>query len=82
MEDTRTDFKDKSGRTIFIGDIVQHRLGKFGLSGGAKNYRVIKFGKKYHLVNESQIDTKYGGILLTEKLCDHLVVFKSSHIPQ
>ena len=71
---------DKTGRSIFVGDIVQHRLGKFGKSSGSKNFKVILYGKKYHLVEESDIDYKYGGIPLTPKLSGSLVVVNSNRI--
>jgi len=77
-----TGFKDKTGRSIHVGDIVQHRLGKFGKSGGSHNLKVIIFGKKYHLVGESDTDTKYGGTLLVEKLCDNLVILTSDYVPK
>ena len=75
-----TGVNDKTGRSIFVGDVVQHRLGKFGKSGGSKNFKVIMYGKKYHLVEESDIDYKYGGIPLTPKLSGNLVVINSNHI--
>ncbi len=75
-----TGILDKTGRSIFVDDVVQHRLGKFGKSGGSKNFKVILYGKKYHLVEESRIDYKYGGMQLTQKLSENLVVIKSSHI--
>jgi len=75
-----TGFKDKSGRAIYVGDIVQHRLGKFGKSGGTQSFKVISFGKKYHLVGESDDDTKYGGRVLAEKTCENLVVIKSDQL--
>ena len=77
--DKFTGFADKTGRKIHVGDIVQHRLGKFGKSGGTKNFTVIKYGKKYELVEGSVQDNKYGGIALTEKLCEYLVVIDSEY---
>jgi len=79
-EPINTGFKDKSSRAIYVGDIVQHRLGKFGKSGGTQNLKVIGFGKKYHLVGESDDDTKYGGRVLSEKTCENLVVIKSNQL--
>lgn len=79
-ETTHTGLMDKTGRHIYVGDIVQYRLGKFGKSGGSKNLKVIQFGKKYHLVEQSQVENGYGGILLTQKLCENIVVIKSDHI--
>lgn len=77
-----TGFKDKVGRDIYVGDVLQHRLGKFGKSksGGTKNLKVIQFGRKYHLVDESQNEYRYGGTVLTQKICEHLVVLKSNRI--
>lgn len=77
----KTNYRDKTGREIHVGDIIQHRLGKFGKSGGAQNFKVIQFGEKHHLVPESQTDNKYGGTLLTEQLCEHSVVVKSNFLP-
>ena len=75
-----TGFKDKSGRTIYVGDVLQHRLGKFGKSGGTKNYKVIQFGKKYHVVDESREEYKYGGLALTLQFCESTVVIRSDQI--
>ena len=75
-----TGFKDKSGRTIYVGDILQHRLGKFGKSGGTKNYKVILFGKKYQVVDESREDYKFGGLTLSLQFCENAVVIQSSQI--
>lgn len=77
-----TGFKDKFGCSIFVGDVVQHRLGKFGKSGGTRNLRVIKFGKGYDLISESRFDDKYGGVSLTQKVCEFLVVLKSDQLPR
>jgi hypothetical protein len=75
-----TGISDKTDRSIFVGDIVQYRLGKFAKSGGAKAYRVIKHGKKYHLIGEFDNDHKNGGILLTPMMSKNLVVIKSDHM--
>jgi hypothetical protein len=75
-----TGINDKSGRSIFVDDVVQHRLGKFGKSGGTKNYKVVVYGKKYHLVDQFETDYQYGGILLTDKIAKYLIVIQSKHI--
>lgn len=75
-----TGFKDKTNRVIHINDIVQYRLGKFGKSGGTENFKVIQFGNKYKLINEFQVDSKLGGIVMTQVLCKYLVVIRCDHI--
>ena len=77
MEPIDTGCKDKTGRTIYVGDILQIRLGTFSKSGGAQTVRVFEYGKKFHVVAESQTDTKYGGTELTHTLCQNLVVIKT-----
>ena len=79
-EIVNTEFIDKTGRAIYVGDIVQHRLGKFGKSGGSHNLRVTVFGKGYHLVDESDSDERFGGMKMTQKICENLVVIKSDHM--
>lgn len=74
-----TGFKDKAGRTVHVNDVLQHRLG-FSKSGGPKNFKIIKYGKKYHLVNEYSADDKYGGIPLTNTICENSVVLRCDHI--
>lgn len=76
-----TGFKDKSGRNIHVDDIIQHRLGKFGKkSGGPTNDRVVKLGKKYRLVPESNSDIT-PGVPLVDNLCRYIVVINCRHIP-
>ena len=77
-----TGFKDKSGRSIHVDDIVQHRLGKFGkASGGPTNRRVIEFHGKYQTVSELMFNPNIGGTNLTNDTCKHLIVFRCDHIP-
>ena len=74
-----TGFKDKSGKNIHVGDTIQHRLGKFGKAGGPINKRVIKSGKKYYLVLESDHNNKYGGIELSDRICQKSVIIDCRH---
>jgi len=80
--ENNTGFKDKTGHALYVDDIVQHRLGNFGKSGGSSTFKVIRFGKKYNLVAESSNDNKYGGTALTQNICENLVVIKSNHLPR
>lgn len=74
-----TGFTDKNDRIIHVGDILQHRLGKFGKSGGSKNFKVIVFGKKYHIVDEFVDDAKFGGGILNDAICRKVVVIRCDH---
>lgn len=48
---SRTEFNDRSGKSIYTGDIVQWRLGKFGKkSGGPVLYRVVQTKKGVKIV--------------------------------
>ena len=78
-----TGFTDKTGRQIHTGDVLQHRLDKFGkaASGGPRNYRVIRFGKSVHLIPEAQVSEAFGGMKLTPILCEKLVVLRCEHMP-
>lgn len=52
----KTEFNDKSGKVIYVGDIVQWQLGKFGKkSGGPSLFRVIntKKGPKIVVAHDS-----------------------------
>ncbi len=73
------DITDKSGRLIKEGDILQLRLGSHGVKGGPVTKRVIRYGKKVHIVNLSDVDAKYGGIELTQQIADSAVVIESAH---
>ena len=50
-----TNFFDKTGKPIRIGDVLQIRLGKFAKkNGGPVLVRVIRVGKHVHFVPASQ----------------------------
>lgn len=76
-----TGFKDKTGRNIHVGDILQHRLGKFGKAGGPVNSRVIVHGGKFQVVAESDLDIERGGMTITQTWCENIVVLRCNHIP-
>lgn len=71
-----TGFKDKTGKAIHIDDIVQHRLGKFGKSGGATTKRVIKSGKRFVLADVS--NGTYGS-RLSDDITPYLVIIDCPH---
>lgn|GEM_PF-1506826 len=77
----QTGFKYSRGRPVHVGDILQHRLGKYSSSGGPVNLRVIQFGKKFHLVAESNAKCDHGGLVMTEKLCDRVVTLLRDQMP-
>jgi len=73
MEDTG--FKDKTGKPILVGDIIQLRLpGSNSKHGGSTLYRVIRFGKHIDLVKPSSLDNKYGGMRFTEQNAQNAVI--------
>lgn len=46
----KTEFKDKSGKPIYTGDILQYSLGGLAMkSGGPRLYKVIKIKKGIRL---------------------------------
>lgn len=77
--DNKTEFVDKSGRTIHIGDVIQYRLGVNGLSGGPQRFRIIRFGKHVHAVAEHETNPNYGGIRLASLPAEYIVVVKTDY---
>ncbi len=74
MENT-TDFHDKSGKQIYIGDTLQIRLGKFAKKGGGPMVlKVIRFGKNIQLIDPNDIERKYGGAKLTQQRANYSVI--------
>jgi len=79
MTDDKTKYVDRAGRTIFIGDIIQYRLGS-GKSGGAWRLRVIRSGKKVYAVPENTTKLDKRGERLAVYRPEHLVVVESKYI--
>jgi hypothetical protein len=77
MEGEETGFKDKQGRPIHYGDILQLGL---GISDRITK-RVIRFGKHAQLVNANETDNKYGGYSLTNEHCKLAVILEHHHKP-
>ena len=75
MDGEETGFKDKQGKLIHYGDILQLGLGK----SDRVTKRVIRFGKHAQLVNADDTDHKYGGYKLTKEHCELAVILDHSH---
>jgi hypothetical protein len=78
MKDTETEFHDKTGRSIYIGDIVQYRL--HGKNSNPLNYRVIRFGKHVNIVPVHITDPDIGGWHLTHTMTEYIVVIQTDFI--
>ncbi|HEU5121699.1 MAG TPA: hypothetical protein VFT59_02545 [Candidatus Saccharimonadales bacterium] len=71
----KTEFTDKTGKPIYIGDIVQIRLGKFAKkSAGPSTFCIIRSGKRVCLIPSNQEPSQYGNLRLTEQLTKNMVV--------
>jgi hypothetical protein len=77
MDGEDTGFKDKQGKPIHYGDILQLGLG----IGDRTRKRVIRFGKHTQLVNAEDVDVKYGGYILSKEHCEHAVIVDHLHKP-
>lgn len=79
MDGQDTGFKDKQGKPIHYGDILQIGL---GISDRTK-HRVVRFGKHVQLfdLTESEAQTKYGGRNLTNESCQLAVIIDHHHAP-
>ena len=73
-----TGLTDKAGKPIHVDDIVEHRLGKFGKSGGTSRYRVTHLHKPYRLTPEHAMDDN-AGARLTDRAAHYLVVIDCRH---
>lgn len=73
----KTEFSDKSGKPLYIGDIIQWRLGKFGKSGGPTLHKVIRTKKGVKLVNPDSNGPE--GMLLRKSDEQYISLFDSSH---
>jgi len=79
--DIMTGFTDKTGRDIHIGDIVQHRLGKFNkASAGPSRTVVSRYGKKIVLAPESQPDSLASSATLNKSIAQYLTIIDCAHL--
>lgn len=70
-----TEFFDKSHKQIYIGDVLQTRLGTFAKKGrGPSLSKVIRFGKHIQLVDVNDTEHKYGGRNLTKQVAELSVI--------
>jgi len=70
-----TEFFDKAGKRIYIGDILQTQLGTFAKKrGGPTHSRVIRFGTDVQLIDANIQETKHGGWNLTESIAKRSVI--------
>lgn len=74
----KTEFVDKTGRPIYVGDIIQHRMSGSGKSG-AQRLRVVWFGKNIHVVSEST-SVDYGGVRLATLPTEFITVVETKHM--
>jgi hypothetical protein len=72
-----TGFKDKQGKPIHYGDILQLGL---GISDRVRK-RVIRFGKHVQLINADDVGNKYGGYNLSKEHCARAVIIDHQHKP-
>lgn len=66
--DHATEFFDRTGKRIYLGDTLQIRLGKSLKHGGATNVKVVKFGKNIQLRSFDDLEPPRGGYNLTKKI--------------
>lgn len=71
----RTGIFDRSGKEIYVGDVIQTRLGNHAKkSGGPSASRVIRFHKNVELVDTDKDEYPYGGRRLTEQVAKNSVI--------
>lgn len=59
----KTEFSDRSGKPLYVGDIVQHRLSLNSKHGGPVVLRVISTKKGIKLADARIANPQYGWLL-------------------
>lgn len=59
----KTEFSDRLGRPIYVGDVIQYRLGLNSKHGGPVLLRVIKTKRGIKLADVRLVDPKDGWLL-------------------
>lgn len=72
--DNATEFFDRTGKQIYLGDTLQIRLGKSLKHGGATLVKVVKFGKNVQLRSFDDLNPARGGYNLTKQIASISVI--------
>lgn len=73
----KTEFSDRLGRPIYVGDVIQYRLGLNSKHGGPKSYRIIKTKRAVKLADVRLAEPK-DGLLLRKTYERHIVITDTS----
>lgn len=71
----KTGFFDKSGKPVYIGDIVQYRLNL----GSAVQLEVVKTKQGIRLLNPNRTQPSSSGIPLQKKYEQYISIVDTSH---
>lgn len=73
----KTDFHDRSGKPIYVGDLVQYRLGLNGKSTGPRVMKVVR-NKKGVIKLCALSDTNKAGWILRKNYEEYLTIIDTS----
>jgi len=75
--DTDTGFKDKTGKSIHVGDIIQIKLNS--KTGGRWVKRIERDGKKFKVVNADDFSDNPIGYRLQTQTAERAVIIDRAH---